>query len=195
MFSGKENFMLIGYSFGSLLTVEIAKLLESNGKKGSVTIIDGSPQFIHKVSSQAVPDNTDENIQSIILLTCVRLLFPDDFHDLAKKIFENKTWDTRLHTFVEIAQARSQYSEVYGSKMLSALINRLKISLDADKIVLPTLSNTQISLIRPTDSSTKDFDEDYGLGKYCSQKVRVDVIDGNHASILNNPELVKLLNN
>lgn len=195
LFSGTENFYLIGYSFGSLLTLEIAKLLESKGKKGVVTIIDGSPQFIHKLSNQVVPVNTDENIQSIILLTCARLLFPDEFHEIAKNIFANKTWETQLKSFAEVAQERSLYSVEYGSKMLTALITRLKISLAADKILLSTLTNTPVSLIRPAESSAKDLDEDYGLGKYCSNKVNVTVIDGNHASMLSNPELIKLLNN
>jgi fatty acid synthase, animal type len=195
LFSGNEKFLLVGYSFGSLLTLEIANLLESRGKKGSIIIIDGSPQFIYKVANQAVPEKSDENIQSIIILSCIRLLFPDEYHEIAKTVFANQTWETRLQAFVEYGQTRSHYSAEYGSKMLTALINRLKISLDADKLELPTLETTPISLIRPTDSSVKDFDEDYGLGKFCSQTVKVDVIEGNHASILSNPELANLLNN
>lgn len=194
MFSGNESFLLIGYSFGSLLTLEVAKLLESAGKNGSVTIIDGSPQFIHKVASLAVPENTDDNIQSIIILTCLRLLFPDEFHDIAKQVFKHATWDDKLQAFVEIAETRSHYSAAYGSKMLTALINRLKISLAADKLTLPTLGRTAISLIRPTDSSARDLEEDYGLRKYSPKKIDVSIIEGNHASILSNPELIKLLN-
>lgn len=194
LFSGSEKFFLVGYSFGSLLTLEIAKLLESKGKTGSVTLIDGSPQFIHKVANQAVPVNTDENIQSIIILTCVRLLFPEEFHEVAKMVFANNTWEARLQAFVDIGQTKSKYSAEYGSKMLKALVHRLKISLDAGKLSLPTLSKTPISLIRPADSSAKDFEEDYGLGQYSAKKVDVNVIDGNHATILSNPELAKLLN-
>ena len=194
LFSGKENFYLIGYSFGSLLTLEIAKMLELEGKKGSVTIIDGSPQFIHKVANQIVPENTDENIQSVILLTCIRLLFPKEYHEIAENVFANSAWESRLKCFTDVAKERSQYSAEYGSRMLTALINRLKISIDADKLSLPKLSETSINLIRPTESSTSNFDEDYGLGKYCSQEVKVNVIEGNHASMLSNPELTNLLN-
>lgn len=195
LFSGKEKFYLIGYSFGSLLTLEIAKLLELKGKQGSVTIIDGSPQFIHKVANQLVPDNTDENIQSVILLTCTRLLFPKEYHEVAENVFANVTWESRLKSFADVAKERSQYGVEYGSKMLTALINRLKISLDADKLSLPILSETKISLIRPTESSAKNVDEDYGLGKCCSHEVNVDIIEGNHASMLSNPALITLLNN
>lgn len=194
LFSGKENFHLVGYSFGTLLTLELAKLLESKGKKGSVTLIDGSPQFVHKLANLVVPVPTDENIQGLILLTCTRLLFPDEFQELAKTIFTNKTWETQLAAFVEVGKTRSQYSAGYGSKMLTALINRIKISLNADKINLPTLSSTPLSLVKPTQSSAKDFDEDYGLSKFATQKIKIDTIEGDHTSILSNPELIKLLN-
>lgn len=195
MFSGDANFILIGYSFGSLLTLEIANLLEAKGKKGSVKIIDGSPQFLHKLATNAIPDKSDESIKSVIILTCIRLLFPDEFKEIAKKVFVNDTWETQLQAFVEVGETRSQYSAEYGSKMLKALINRVKICLNADTLSLSALKNTSISLIKPTDSSATGFDEDYGLGKYCNGEVKVVVIDGDHASILRNAELLKLLNN
>lgn len=177
------------------MALEIGKLLELKGREGSVTIIDGSPEFIHKVANQIVPDNTDENIQSVILLTSARLLFPKEYHEVAENVFANHTWESRLKSFATVAKERSQYSAEYGSKMLTALINRLKISLDADKLSLPILNKTPITLIRPTESSTANLDEDYGLGKYCSHKVNVNVIEGNHASMLSNPILTTLLNN
>lgn len=195
MFSGDEKFILVGYSFGSLLTMEIAKLLEMSGKKGSVTFIDGSPQFIHKVANLVVPGGDDESIQSIILLTCSRLLFPDEHNEIVKRVFTHQTWETRLQSFAEVAKERSQYSAEYGSKMLTALINRLKISLNADKLSLPSLNDIPVSLIKSSESSAKELDEDYGLGKFCNQEVNVNVIEGNHASMLSNPDLVKLLNN
>lgn len=169
-------------------------MLELNGKEGRITLIDGSPQFINKVAVQVLPDNTEEKIQSTILLTCIRLLFPDEFHVISQKVFDNKTWESRLKTFVEFAHTRSNYSMEYGSKMLTALIKRMNISLNLEAMSLSQLKNTPISLIRPTESSIRDFDEDYGLGKYCLQEVKVKIIDGNHTTILSNAELIRLLN-
>jgi hypothetical protein len=168
--------------------------LESQGKTGSVTLIDGSPQFLHKLSNSTISDKSDENIQSMIILPCIRLLFPDEFEDIAKKVFAKTTWETRLETFVEFGITRSQYSAEYGTKMLNALVKRTKISLNADQLNLQTLKTTSIALIKPTNSSAKDLDEDYGLGKYCKSKVNVTVIESDHASILKSAELIKLLN-
>lgn len=194
LFSDKSNFHIIGYSFGSLLTLEIANFLEAKGKTGSVTIIDGSPEFLYKLSNSTILDKSEESLQSMIILPCIRLLFPDEFEDIAKKVFAKSSWETRLETFVEFGVTRSQYSAKYGTKMLNALVKRTKMSLNANELNIKTLKNTSISLIKPTNTSAKDLEEDYGLGKYCNQKVNVDVIEGDHASILKTPELIKLLN-
>jgi hypothetical protein len=177
------------------LTLEIANLLESKGKKGKVKIIDGSPQFLQKISNISVPSGADEKIQEIILISCIRLLLPDEYQTTVKKVFAQNTWESQLKIFAEIGETRSQYSAAYGIKMLKALVNRFKICFNADKLSLPVLKNTSISLIRPAEASATGFDEDYGLGKYCSEKVNVTVIGGDHASILRNDELLKLLNN
>lgn len=158
-------------------------------------LIDGSPAFINTIAKVFVPVVNDDAIQALILSTCTRILFPDDFQEIAKNIFSNTTWETQLESFVQVAQTRSQYSAEYGSKMLSALIRRIKISLAADQIELPTLKSTPLSLIKASDSSAQGLSEDYGLSKFSSSKVSVDVIDGSHTSILNNPDLIRLLNN
>jgi hypothetical protein len=177
------------------LTLEIANLLEANGKKGTVKIIDGSPQFLKKIASIISPDGADKGIQTTILVTCARLLLQNEIKATLEKVFAHNTWDAQLTAFAEIGETRSQYTMAYGIKMLKALVNRFKICVNAEKLSLPVLQNTSISLIRPTEASTAGFDEDYGLGKYCSEKVNVSVIAGNHASILRNDELLKLLNN
>lgn len=100
-----------------------------------------------------------------------------------------------MKAFVDVGETRSQYSAEYGSKMMKSLINRVKICLNADTLSLPVLANTSISLIKPTDSSATGLDEDYGLWKYSKEKVNITVIEGDHASVLTNSELLKLLNN
>lgn len=45
----KENFYLVGYSFGAMVAIEIAKLLEKTGLKGQIVLIDGAPTFLKKL--------------------------------------------------------------------------------------------------------------------------------------------------
>lgn len=194
LFLGNESFHLIGYSFGSLLTLEIAKLLESRGKKGRVTMIDGSPQLLHRSAKVNLIDSSEENIQSTIMMKCIRLVFPDDFVEVSKKVFEHNIWDKRLKAFLEVESSKHQYSEEYVRKMLNALVSRIKIIINADKIELPTLEATPIHLIKPKTSQMSDLDVDYGLGKHTSKKIKISEVEGNHVSILKNTKLLTLLN-
>jgi hypothetical protein len=160
-----------------------------------VTLVDGSPQFLHQLANTTIVDKSEENIQSMVILPCIRLLFPNEFEEIAKKVFSEKTWESRLATFLEIGAKRSQYSAEYGSKMLKAIVKRVKMSLAADKIEFTKLEKSSIVLIKPTNSSVNGIDEDYGLGKNSDQEVAVKVLEGDHASILKNPEFLDIVNN
>jgi hypothetical protein len=178
-----------------LLTLKLANILENHDKSGSVTLVDGSPQFLHQLANTTIVDKSDENIQSMVILPCIRLLFPNEFEEIAKKVFSEKTWESRLETFLEIGSKRSQYSAEYGSKMLKAIVKRVKMSLTADQIEFSKLETSSIVLIKPTNTSVSGIEEDYGLGKHFSQEVEVKVLEGDHASILKNPEFLNIINN
>lgn len=193
LFSGSEEFLILGHSFGSMLSIELASLLEKAGKKGSLIIVDGSPKFIHKMSSLVVPDRSDDNIRNVLLVTCIRVLFPDEFNDIAKKVFSLTKWDEQLKCFGEYSVQRTRYSYEYGKIMLNALVKRMNISLDADKLQLSTLENTPLRFLKASESSTKDLEEDYGLRQYSKQPITTNILTGNHLTMLSNPELVKLI--
>lgn len=177
-----------------MLTIKLANLLESKGKSGSVFLIDGSPQFLHRLSNMTIADKSDENIQALVILPCIRLLFPQEFEEIANKVFSETSSEARLKTFIDIGVTRSQYSAEYGNKMLNAIIKRIKICLKADEIEFEILKFASINLIKPTNSSINDLDEDYGLGKYFKNEVKIATLEGDHASILRNPEFKNILN-
>ncbi|KAG5675543.1 hypothetical protein PVAND_005439 [Polypedilum vanderplanki] len=194
LFSGKEEFILIGYSFGSMLALKIASLLESKGLNGNVVIIDGSPKFINDISNQLMPkDYNEEHIQGLIILGCVKLLFPDKAQEITKKIFASDSLDERFQIFLDTAKSRSEYSVEYGRKMITGLFNRFKICLSANKISYPILKSN-VSFIKATQSPLSSIEEDYGLKKYVNKDMSVTAINGDHVSILSSPELIKLLN-
>jgi phosphatidylinositol glycan class M len=71
----------------------------------------------------------------------------------------------------------------------------IKMSLTAAQIEFSKLETSSIILIKPTNSSVSGIEEDYGLGKHFSQEVSVKVLEGDHASILKNPEFLNIINN
>lgn len=141
-----------------------------------------------------MPNHSDEKlIQDLILLISVRILAPIDFPTISKQILEQSTWESKLATFVNVAKTKSVYSVEYGSKMLTALIARVKMSLMADKISI-SINHSKLSLVKASESSVKALDEDYGLRKFSSKDIDIRSVEGSHSSILQNPELHNILN-
>lgn len=187
--------MLIGYSFGSMLALKLADFLETLGKTGKVIVIDGSPKFVHQISNQLVPvDYTDDTLQDLILMGCTKILFRDSAMEVGKKIFTHESSELKLEEFLNQAKERSEYSVEYGRQMLQGLLNRFKISLNADKIAFNKLKNsTQLTFVKPSESSLHQIDDDYGLSVLIESEIEIRVIDGDHLSILNNMELIQFI--
>lgn len=58
----------MGYSFGSLITIELARKLEARGFNGQLILIDGSPQQMKTLLNQHMYSSSEEELQSNILL-------------------------------------------------------------------------------------------------------------------------------
>ena len=195
MYSGNEKFLLIGHSFGSLLALKLTSILESKEKSGNIVVIDGSPKFVSEVVHQLLPtDCSDEHIQGLILSSCVKILFPESIQEISKKIFSHSLLDERFETFLQIASTRSEYSIDYGRKMIEGLIKRLKIILNVDNIKFSTLKKSPMIFIKASESSLSGIDDDYGLKKYVEGDIKINVVNGNHVSVLTSAELIDILN-
>jgi fatty acid synthase, animal type len=192
LYAGDKQFLVMGYSFGSLLALKIANFLEKSGKSGKVVLIDGSPKFIHQLSNQIISgDVTDDHIRDIILFGCIKIVFQRDAQAIAKKIFALESAENKLEEFLLLAKDKSNYSTNYGRLMITALFNRVKIALVADKIIFEELIS-DLLLLKPTEKALLEFDEDYGLKEFC-EKFDSKLVEGDHASIIRNPNLCKII--
>ena len=195
LYAKEKNFTLIGYSFGSLLTLKIAKLLEDNNKHGKIILIDGSPKFIHQITNHLATNQiSDENLQEIILMGCIKLVFRDGAQEMVKKVFSKTSMEERLETFLKHAISRSAYSMNYARQMIKGLQNRLKIGVNCDKISFSKLKNSSMTLIKPSEMSLKNIENDYDLKNLVGIDVGIQSVEGDHSSILTNPNLVKYVN-
>lgn len=190
-----EYFYLVGYSFGSTIALELARLLEENGMSGKVLLIDGSPKFLRQLAiGQMSEDYNDEIVQCVILSGIIRTIFPDEnSEDLFAKILELPHWLDRVNKLIEMSQQQHVYSEPFLRKSADALYKRLKALMgwtnsDTKKI------NAPITLVRPTEVSVVDIEEDYGLSNHTSGSVSLKFIEGNHISMLENTKLAQIIN-
>ncbi|KAJ6633803.1 Fatty acid synthase, partial [Pseudolycoriella hygida] len=67
LYNNETEFMLVGYSFGSMIALKICEVLESMGKRGNLISIDGSPSYIRLNVLESMNNQpTDEDLQNYI---------------------------------------------------------------------------------------------------------------------------------
>ncbi|XP_063702664.1 fatty acid synthase-like [Culicoides brevitarsis] len=194
VFQNVENFYLIGYSFGALLTLELARMLEERGKPGHVLIIDGSPAFLKQmVIDSTAKGQTDADVEDTIIRIAVMTLFPDDHSETIKTILALPTWDERVDKLTELAKPYHSYSDEYAKLMANALFTRVKIALHNDVTKIKPI-RSGITLVRPTEMSVIDIEEDYGLAAYTEGKFNMKFLEGNHSTVIDNPKMAVIIN-
>lgn len=190
----KESFYLVGYSFGALITIELAKLLEETGLRGQIVLIDGAPIFLKKLVVDQMPTtHSDEGVQIVLISGILRTIFPEEKIDLTQIMISNPTWESRVEKLLEMATDQHLYSTNYLRTMANSLFYRIKMVLnyksDSNQIL-----KSPITLVRPTDISIVDVDEDYGVQKLTSGTFNVKYVEGNHLTMLENSKLIHIIN-
>ncbi|CAO1315088.1 unnamed protein product [Diamesa serratosioi] len=189
-----KKFCLIGYSFGAFVTLELARRLEAQGMNGNILLIDGAPKMLKKLAvDQITLQYTEESLRLIILTGILKLVFPREKVDIFNLIKEYPTWNQQLDRIYELANEQAIYSREYLDKMSNVLYRRLLMALNFDTENIKPIKSSVI-LIRPTELSTENIEEDYGMSKYTTGIVTLKYIEGNHMTILEHPKLIEIIN-
>lgn len=190
----RENFYLVGYSFGAMITIELAKLLEARGSRGQVVLIDGAPPFLKKLVVDQMPATlSDEAVQNVLISGILRTVFPDEKTDVIQIMKNNPTWESRIENMLEMTSDQYIYSNDYLRIMAHCLFQRIKMVINY-KTNPSDMLKSPITLIRPTEISIVDVDEDYGVHKLTNGTSNVKYVEGNHLTMLENIKLIQIIN-
>lgn len=195
LYTHDSEFLFIGYSYGSILTLKLAKMLENLGKSGKVIIIDGSPSSSKKILSEmlAGSQNVDEAIQSIVLDISLKYSFPNDTSDRKRAILAEPTWEAKLKKFGELYQDFVLYSKEYCFKSATLLKNRMTAGYNLKLDDIPILKSP-IKLVKPTEATVINETDDFGLNAYSNSEIEVATVEGNHLTILEHQDTFNLIN-
>lgn len=186
------NFILIGHSFGTVLALKIAKLLEDNGKSGQIVEIDGSPQFCIQFANKNSNEENIADMNNYIPMLLFR--FYQQYIDPKISILafeKSNNWEDRCKELFKLAGDKIPVTYEYLMNNVSmAYLNRVKMSLNLKEDSILPLKSTKISFIKASKVAITELDEDYGLSKYTPHEVTIKTITGDHVKILRNPELV-----
>lgn len=72
----ENNFVMVGYSFGSILAIELTHRLEKMNIQGRVVLIDGAPAQLKALIRSFAQCTTSDEIQNILLLAISDVLIP-----------------------------------------------------------------------------------------------------------------------
>lgn len=194
VFGGLSDYTIVAYSFGSIVAVEIAKRLQAMGMRGKLMLLDGAPKFLKQCVFRLCNGNTsDEEIQKILMFMTVKILIPNQTNEKISKIMRASSFNEKIEQLIEIMSDQTKYSANYIRRMAKVLFKRLKMAammnLEVDKPL-----NVPILLVKPSSTLILDADEDYELSYHTTGKVSLQVVEGTHMSMLENPSLVDAIN-
>lgn len=185
--------MLIGYSFGSLIALELAKRLEKQGLSGRLVLIDGAPEYLKMAIEQFLPSTTNEELQNNILLAIMdtmqsalsgkvdnlknaKILFyhilvlivtniPFLFPQLLLDLEKCTTWDEKLDNFVSHIADDKMSLSIEHKKALCTTIYMNILALQKYDLSSFERIRAPIILLKPTLQLIDTPEEDYGLHK------------------------------
>ncbi|XP_053662286.1 fatty acid synthase-like [Anopheles marshallii] len=191
VFAKAEQFLVIGYSFGSLLALEIVKRLEARSLHGKLMLIDGSPLYLQRFASHHLSGFDDEHLQMAILTLVLSFSLPSVSNEFLATIMSEATYENRVSKMLEIGRESNPFSEDYTRKMMRVLFYRLKAAMNMSTDVKEKLASPLV-LVR--SGTISEIEEDYGLSDFTQSSMIVKVIDGTHQTMLSNMELIEIIN-
>ncbi|XP_022831800.1 fatty acid synthase-like [Spodoptera litura] len=189
-------FWLLGYSYGTLLTLELASRLEKAGFNGTVFCLDGAPDFLYAIISKTMNIKNDFQLQNSLLCHTLSILAPnlDVANEFMDKLNKIESYEERIALTVEMSPIQNNYSNKFFANIARASFDRLKTILDFDPKAFRKLQSP-IVLLRPKENpSFVAVEENYGLDKYTENNVTVHFLEGNHVSIIENKDCANIIN-
>jgi len=74
----KKEFLIVGHSFGSLIAIELAKLLEAENFAGRLILIDGAPDQLKFMVKQMFGSSSQHELENTLLVDSLEMYYKFD---------------------------------------------------------------------------------------------------------------------
>ncbi|KOC65238.1 Fatty acid synthase [Habropoda laboriosa] len=191
---GRSDFVIVGYSYGSLIAIELVRRLEAHALVGHLILIDGSPDYMKAIKTQHLTSPNQNENQNKFLTDVLTIVKSPTILECNLELNNCSSWNEKLdravkHMPEEICKVYTLESQ---KSIISFIFKRLNMIDKYDPTSLPPL-RTPITLLVPTVSSIQVSD-DYGLGKLTHGRVMVHEVEGNHVTMLDNKKIAAAIN-
>lgn len=190
-----KKFFVIGYSFGTLVAIEIVRILEATGLCGHLVCVDGAPAFVKKLLLKLMQCEQlrQQQLENTILQNIALKYLPhsnlDTFNDHLDAL---ESWHTKLRALLTLlTTAKCNVDETFLAESITGFYHRTMFSYFypvTDKI------RCDITLVRAKQAAISDIDEMYELRALTEGTVGVRYVDGNHQTVLESFAMVTIVN-
>ncbi|XP_018362103.1 PREDICTED: fatty acid synthase [Trachymyrmex cornetzi] len=188
----QRGFAIVGYSYGSLIALELVKRLEKHGLSGRLVLIDGAPELLKTMLEQFLPATTEEELQNNILLSIMDTVQSASSGKLLLDLNKYTTWEEKLNVFFSHVPDKISITEIQ-KKLYTNIYMHILALRKYDWSSLGWI-RSPITLLRPTKSSVDMTEEDYGLYKITRDKINVHYVEGNHVTMLDSDKVIAAIN-
>ncbi|XP_015113130.1 fatty acid synthase [Diachasma alloeum] len=190
----RKDFLIVGYSFGSLVAIEMVRHLEAQGRNCQLILVDGSPEFLKTIRNHQLRAVNDDDLGTNMLIGITDIVAPHVSGDLYLELKKCKTWEEKLNVYMDRIPDDAMKISPEGQRNITiAIYHRLIAVGNYDPLRLPPLKSS-ITLLKPTLESFKYLSADYGLTKLTTGGVKIHRLEGNHVTILDNPKVAAAIN-
>lgn len=203
-----EPILLIGYSVGAAIAVELAIKLEKEGFFCNLVLIDGSPLVSNIISRSLrevtlkylkdaeVSHNLDEmSINEITFLIQTFHVTSETFKvdNLYTNLLKSQGWNERLDAFFNYTQSDS-WAFKLRKEYLNSAYSRFLGAYFYEKVSEAKAIESKCHFIRTQQPLIKDTGDDYGLGIYFKNPIKISTEETDHKSIVNSEETISIVN-
>ncbi|KAL6435268.1 hypothetical protein ACFW04_005371 [Cataglyphis niger] len=178
----QKEFVIVGYSFGSLIAIELARLLEAKNFIGRLILVDGAPDCM-KLLSKMFNQTSQQELQNDILIKLLKLYMKLDEMAFALDLKKCSTWEEKLElisTYLE----NIDFLSVENRKLLCTTVYDHIIAIQDYDISSLSRLKSSIILLKPTLTLFAFPEENYGLDKVTESAVQIHYINGTHSTII-----------
>ncbi|XP_018311182.1 fatty acid synthase [Mycetomoellerius zeteki] len=190
-----KDFIIVGYSFGSLIAIEVTRMLEAMNFKGRVVLIDGAPELARTMFKPFEPDFDDANFQIDILTNIIEIYSAGSSQEILIELKKCETWDKRYKVFAKQFSAVNTSLSLVNLKTLCVTVYKhLSALRQYDPSTLPPIKSSIILLKCTHLSNMVAIEEDFCLHKVTENVVKVHYVEGDHVTILKNEKVTAAIN-
>nr|XP_050846949.1 fatty acid synthase-like isoform X1 [Vespula vulgaris] len=191
----RRKFMLIGHSFGSLVAIELARMLEVKGFIGRLILIDGAPQYLKKLIQENLRSSSQEELENNILYEIINAYESGKDVELELELKKCNSWDEKLNAWLNVLspERRELFSKVDRRNVIHSVYVRLRATATYNPDPMPYL-RAPITLFKPLFPLVLNASYDYELQDITEGKVDVHVVEGNHTTMLCATEIAMAIN-